>query len=97
MFFEPAADWLSCGVKITSILRLENVGRNEINIWFHALDHAASTKSYDATISLKAIDNKLLLAFKTDLDVVDNKVIKRIFMFKLSPYFKEKIIIIFNL
>lgn len=46
-----------------------------------------STKSYDATISLKAIDK--LLAIKTDLDVVDYKVIKRIFQFELSPLFQR--------
>ena len=45
------------------------------------------TKSYDATISLKAIDK--LLAIKTDLDVVDYKVIKRIFQFELSPLFQR--------
>ena len=46
-----------------------------------------STKSYDATISLKAIDK--LLAIKTDLDIVDYKVIKRIFQFELSPLFQR--------
>ena len=47
-----------------------------------------STKSYDVIISLKAIDK--LLAFKTDLDVVDYKEIKRIFKFELSPLFQRK-------
>ena len=46
-----------------------------------------STKSYDATISLKAIDK--LLAIKTDLDVVDYKVMKRIFQLELSPLFQR--------
>ena len=46
-----------------------------------------STKSYDATISLKAIDK--LLAIKTDFDVVGYKVIKRIFQFEVSPLFQR--------